>query len=612
MSGRIPEEVIDRVREHHDIVDVVGRTVQLKKSGRNFFGLCPFHSEKSPSFSVSPEKQIFHCFGCGLGGNVFRFIMESEQMTFIEALRHLAEEAGIEVPTPDSREDSAEERHRLHLLQAMDLAGRLYHHLLTETDHGKEAREYLRERGILPETMAQFQIGYAPDSYHFLHPFMKRRGFSEEVLAEVGLISERERRGKPSYFDRFRGRIMFPIQDSQGRVIAFGARILGDGRPKYLNSPETTLFHKSHFLYNLHRARKGIRTKEQAVLFEGYMDVIAAWQAGLTTGVATLGTALTDSQARVIRRNTEEVVICYDSDSAGFSATVRGMDVLKQAECIVKVAQLPDGMDPDDYIRVRGADAFQSEVIAQAVPFTAFKLESLKKEFNLRDTDDRMSYLNQAVNIVAELPHAIERDHYLRRLSEEFRVSLDALKQEQRVVASKKRRESMGDKGQGKWHNGYQESKHMVGQDRKALAFETAERRLLLLMIHHADIAEQVREKVGAEFNVEAHAAIAAYLYAYYAEGYTADPARFIHYVKDDRLVQEISALMMSESHDDQVSNGEIADYIRHIRNYPLHRKIEQKQEQVKQAERSGNIAEAVQLGIELMKLREKVQRETE
>ncbi|SDW13753.1 DNA primase [Marininema mesophilum] len=611
MSGRIPEEVIDRVREHHDIVDVVGRTVQLKKSGRNFFGLCPFHSEKSPSFSVSPDKQIFHCFGCGLGGNIFRFIMESEQMTFVEALRHLAEEAGIEVPTPDRRDDSAEERHRLHLLKAMDLAGRLYHHLLTETEHGKEAREYLHDRGILSETITQFQIGFAPDSYHFLHPFMKRRGFSEEVLAEVGLVSERERRGKPSYFDRFRGRVMFPIHDSQGRVIAFGARILGEGRPKYLNSPETTLFQKSHFLYNLHRARKGIRSTEQAVLFEGYMDVIAAWQAGITSGVATLGTALTDSQARVIRRNTEEVIICYDADSAGESATDRGMDVLKQEGCIVKVARMPKGMDPDDYIQERGADAFRSEVIAQAVPFTAFKLESLKKDYDLRDADGRMSYLNQAVGVIADLPRAIEKDHYLRRLSEEFHVSLDALKQEQHVAASKKRRERLGDKGQGKWHNGYQESKHMVGRDRKVLAFEMAERRLLILMIHHADIAEQVREKVGADFNVEAHAAIAAYLYAYYAEGHLADPARFIHYVKDDYLVQEISSLIMSELQD-QISDGEVADYIRHVRNYPLHRKIEQKKEQVKQAERSGNIAEAAQLGIELIQLREKVQRGSE
>ncbi|MFC4076718.1 DNA primase [Salinithrix halophila] len=609
MSGRIPEEVIDRVREHYDIVDVVSQTVQLRKSGRNFFGLCPFHSEKTPSFSVSPDKQIFHCFGCGAGGNVFKFVMETEQMTFVEVVRYLGEQAGIDIPS-GGREDNAEELHRQELLKVMDLASRLFHHLLTQTEHGEAARRYLNERGLQLETIEEFQIGYAPDSYHFLHPFLKRRGFAEGLLLEAGLVAEREGvRGRPSYFDRFRGRVMFPIHDSQGRVVAFGGRVLGEGRPKYLNSPETTLFHKGKFLFNLHRARKTIRKDQQTILFEGYMDVIAAWQAGLRSGVATLGTALTESQARVLKRNAEETVLCYDSDSAGQSATERGMEVLKQEGCIVKVARMPEGMDPDDYIRKYGAEAFSSKVISQASPFTAFKLESLKKGFDLKDEDERMRYLTRAVEVISGLPKAIERDHYLRRLSEEFRISLDALKQEQRTASSKKRRESHGDKGLEKWNNGYHNGKHMVGRERKIPAFEAAERRLLSLMIQDAGVAERVRETVGAGFNIEANAAIAAYLYGYFAEGNPVDPGRFIQYIRDGSLIQEVSAILMMDL-PDSVTDEEVTDYIRHIRNYPLHQEIEQKQEQVKQAERSGDIAKAARLGIELIRLREKIQRE--
>ncbi|OYD07686.1 DNA primase [Paludifilum halophilum] len=597
--GRIPDEVIDRVREHHDIVDVVGRTVQLKKSGRNYFGLCPFHSEKNPSFSVSPDKQIYYCFGCGAGGNVFKFLMEAEQLSFVEAVTQLAEQAGIEIPQTGGAEGSEEEDRRQRLRQVLDLAARLYHHLLTRTEYGKAARDYLQKRGIEHRTIEEFQLGYAPDSYHFLLRFMKRRGYDERLLMEAGLVAEREHStGRPSYFDRFRRRVMFPIHDSQGRVIGFGGRMLGEGHPKYLNSPETDLFHKGKFLFNLHRARKVIRRENQAVLFEGYMDVISAWQAGICGGVASLGTSLTDSQARVIRRNAETAVICYDSDTAGNAAAERGLDVLKKRDCIVKVARMPDGMDPDDYIRERGSDSFRSDVIAQALPFAAFKLESLKKEFDLKDEEQRMRYLTRAVEVIADLPLAIERDHYLRRLAEEFHISLDALKQEHRGIASKKKREAKRDKGRGKWNNGYHEGKHMVGDGRRPLAHEEAERRLLTVMMNDRQVADRVQDTVGADFNVEIYAAIAAYLYAYYAEGHEPDPGRLIHYVKDDRLVREISALMMTD-HPEQVLEEEVTDYIRLIRNYPLHMETENVQKRAKQAELSGDALKAAQMGLE-------------
>ncbi|QKG84929.1 DNA primase [Kroppenstedtia pulmonis] len=604
--GRIPEEVIDRVREYHDIVDVVSQTVQLKKSGRNFFGLCPFHSEKTPSFSVSPDKQIYYCFGCGSGGNVFKFVMELEQLSFVEAVHYLAEQAGIEIPRADGQEYDEEEEQRQQLRQIMELAAQLYHHLLTQTDHGREALSYLRRRGIESRTITTFQLGYAPDSYQFLLPFMKRRGFKETLLRDAGLVATREHpNGRVSYFDRFRHRVMFPIHDSQGRVIAFGGRSLKEGGPKYLNSPETALFHKGKFLFNLHRSRKEMRKNSQAVLFEGYMDLIAAWQAGVEGGVASLGTSLTESQARVIRRNAETAIICYDSDSAGIAAAERGLEVLKQQDCIVKVARMPDGMDPDDYIRKRGGNAFHTEVLAQAQPYTAFKLDSLRREYDLKDEEQRIRYLTQAVTIISELPLAIERDHYLRRLAEEFNISLEVLKQEQRNVASKKKKEANRDKGRGKWNNGYQIGKHMVGQKRRIPAHEEAEKRLLIAMMNDQHVAKKVQETIGPDFNVELHATIAAYLYAYYAEGNPAEPARFIHYVKDHHLIQEISSLIMQDR-PEQILEEEIADYMKLIRYYPLNREMENVQKQVEQTERSGDALKAAQMGMEyIQRLRE-------
>ncbi|MFD1425688.1 DNA primase [Kroppenstedtia sanguinis] len=609
MRGRIPDEVIDQIRDHFDIVDVVGQTVQLKKSGRNFFGLCPFHSERTPSFSVSPDKQIYYCFGCGAGGDVIRFLMETEQLTFVEAITQLADQAGIQIPR-SQRENSQdpEEEKRQQLRKVTELTARLYHHLLLESDQGAQAREYLLKRGITRETMEEFQLGFSPDSYHFLHSFLKRRGVDEKTAVEAGLLVERDpSRGPSGCFDRFRGRIMFPIHDTQGRVIAFGGRVLGKSQPKYLNSPETTLFYKGKFLYNLHRARKAVRKAETAILFEGYMDVISAWQAGVFNSVATLGTALTESQARVIRRNVGTALICYDSDRAGQNAADRAAEVLKEQGCVVKVAQMPPGMDPDDYVRSRGAASFSEDVIAQALPYVAFKLEALKAGFNLQDEEEKMSYLTRAVEVIAELPRAIEQDHYLRRLAEEFHLSLNALKQELRLSISKKRG-SNGDKGTGKWNNGYHPGKHMVGHQRRPLAHELAEQRLLVAMMQDRSVADRVLKTVGADFNIEIHAAIAAYLYSYYSEGHPADPGGFLRYLKDDRLLREASGLVILDT--PEVTEEEISDYIRHICNYPLHKEIERKKEQVKQAERAGDIAEAARLGVELIRLREKVHKQ--
>ncbi|SFJ08488.1 DNA primase [Thermoflavimicrobium dichotomicum] len=613
MGGRIPDEVIDQIRTQVDIVDVVSTYVQLKKSGRNFFGLCPFHSERTPSFSVSPEKQIYHCFGCGVGGDVIRFVMDIEQLTFVEAVKHLAEQAGIPLPESVSVESQENEELR-EMRHALELTARLYHHLLLHEEYGRVARQYLESRQVRMETIKEFQLGYAPLSDHqLLFRFLKRRGFQPALLEKIGLITSRSSPSMDRFYDRFRGRIIFPIHDTQGRVIGFGGRSLGNQEPKYLNSPETPLFHKGSHLFNLHRARTHIRKKQQAVLFEGYMDVISAWQAGIYTGIATLGTSLTEQQAKVIKRNTDSVIICYDADTAGQAAAERGTDLLRKYNCTVKIAQMPGKMDPDDYIRCYGASAFQEEVLAGAMSLTAFKLEMLKKKYHLQDEDDRLKYLTVAIDLISELPLAIEQDHYLRRLADEFHLSLDALKEEQRRIKLRKKKEKKGDKQPAKWNNGKQEdAKHLVVQARSASLAETSEKHLLALMMKSQAIAAWVEKELGSQFQTETYEALAAHLYRYYQVGYSADVGRFIGYLEqiDPSLIPKVSELAMLDLPDpDQVSEAALKDYVSHIKNGMILSEIERKEKEQQRLIQAGESIQAAQLGQEIAMLKRKIQR---
>jgi DNA primase len=606
MGGRIPDELIERIRTHFDIVDIVQQYVQLKKSGRNWFGLCPFHSEKTPSFSVAPDKQIFHCFGCGAGGDLIKFVMDIEQLTFVEALRRLAEQAGIEVPELSGPEDGEDSEFR-QMREALELAARLYHHLLVHTEHGDPARRYLAKRRIVPDSVETFLLGYAPSSSQFLLSFMKKRGFSEEILEKAGLIVAREGRRK-EYFDRFRDRLMFPIHDGRGRVVGFGGRIIGEGQPKYMNSPETPLFRKGNHLFNLHRARSHMRSQNQAVVFEGYMDVIAAWQAGIYNGIATLGTSLTDDHARVIRRFAESVILCYDADTGGQSGTLRGMEILANRDLTVKVAQMPVGMDPDEYIRVRGGEAFRTQILGGALSLTSFKLESLKKNHDLKDEAGRMRYLSEALDVIAALPLVIEQDHYCRRLAEEFHLSLDAVKEELRRRKLEKKRQGGRDKVGAVWNNGYREvGNHMFGT-RSVSLVEKSEMFLIAHMMRSRAVTEWVKEHLGAEFHTELYAALAAYLYAYYEQGNPEDPGRFVSGLSDATLGSAASRCAMLEVPND-VPVEALQDYVRHIRNASLVREIEEKKKQMEQLARANEPVKAAQLSQEIARLQQQLRR---
>ncbi|MBS4022781.1 MAG: DNA primase [Dethiobacter sp.] len=424
MDGVLPPEFVDEVRNRIDLVNLVSEYLHLKKAGRNYQGLCPFHAEKTPSFSVSHEKQFFYCFGCGEGGNIFTFVMKMEGLSFPEAVRHLAGRAGMRLP--ESVNSPAEEQKK-RLLSALKLAAGYYQKQLVHPEKGLAAREYIKKRGLGQEIVARFGLGFAPDAWDGLKSFLLSKKCGVQDLIKAGLLTENENN---KTYDRFRSRVLFPIANQRGEVIAFGGRILGEGSPKYLNSPETPLFDKSRNLYALHLARESIRREKKALIFEGYMDVLIAHQAGFTNSVATLGTSLTESQARMLRNQAEEVIIVYDADTAGQAATWRGLQVLRQAGCMVRVGRLPEGLDPDDYIRTRGAESFKQEILAKSLLLVDYQLAALALQYNLNKTDERIRFSEKVIDVLAAIDNAVEREDYLQKASSLLQVRPESLRTE--------------------------------------------------------------------------------------------------------------------------------------------------------------------------------------
>ncbi|MCL6593966.1 MAG: DNA primase, partial [Alicyclobacillus sp.] len=433
---KIPDAFVEELRRRLDIVEVVSEYVHLRRSGRSYVGLCPFHNERTPSLSVSPDRQLYHCFGCGAGGTVIRFVMDAEGLTFTEAVIRLAERAQLPLPAGFAEgvpaEDSSD---HTRLLQAHQLAAKLYAYILMNTSAGVQALTYLETRGFTRQTMVEFALGYAPAGTDTLVQFLRKRGFSPAELVAAGLAVELDGR----VLDRFRHRVVIPIVDGQGRVVAFGGRALADdAKPKYLNSPETAVFHKSALLFNLHAARKAIRQSRTAVLMEGYMDVLTAWQAGVHNAVASMGTSLTEQHARLLRRYADRVVLAYDGDTAGREAARRALAVLTDTGLTVRVAQFPEGADPDDWVRQHGPAALH-EQLQQACTEVQFLLAEVRRTANLRGEAGRHDFLRQALAILAMRATPVERESELRRLSQEFHLSLESLQDELRLVAKEQR-----------------------------------------------------------------------------------------------------------------------------------------------------------------------------
>ena len=416
---RYSEELIDEIKNSNDIVDVISQYVNLKRSGRNFFGLCPFHKEKSPSFSVSPDKQIFHCFGCGAGGNVIHFISKIENADFKEAIGILANRAGIELPTLNNYEDNKTALLKSKVYEINQIAAEFYHQNLYKPT-SKIGQEYIKKRKLDNRTLKSFLIGYS-GNFDELYRILKQKGFTEEEILASSLVNKTDD-GK--YIDRFRKRVMFPIQDTRNKVIAFGGRVTDDRKPKYINSPENIVYSKGRHLFGLNVAKRG--ELKNIIIVEGYMDAISLYQRGITNVVASLGTALTEAQGRLLRRYSERVTIGYDSDGAGQAATLRGLEILQNIGCDVRILQISGAKDPDEYVIKYGPERFL-KCVEQAISLVEFKVKMLKQSLNLDNINDKIKFLNQVAKILSNVTNSIERELYVEKIANEYNVSKEAI-----------------------------------------------------------------------------------------------------------------------------------------------------------------------------------------
>ncbi|MBD8941471.1 MAG: DNA primase [Clostridiales bacterium] len=414
------DDLIEEIRSRNDIVDVISSYVKLKKQGATYFGLCPFHNEKSPSFSVTPGKQMYYCFGCGEGGNVYSFIMKYENYSFVEAVKMLADRAGITLPEAEySEEERKRADLRANLLEINKKAAMYFHHQL-KSEKGKIGLKYFNERGLDNETIVRFGLGYSTKTSNDLYQYMKTFGYSDDILKESGLFSFSEK----GTYDKFWNRVMFPILDINSRVIGFGGRVMGEGEPKYLNSPETKIFEKSRNLYGMNFAR--ISRKPYLLICEGYMDVIALHRAGFTNAVAALGTAFTDQHAMLIKRYVKEVVLTFDSDGAGRKAALRAIPILKRAGIAMKVLDMTPYKDPDEFIKNLGADEYQKR-IDNAMNSFIFEIKMMREQYDLDDPHAKAEFYNNVANKLLEFPDELERNVYIEAVSKEFMIPFESL-----------------------------------------------------------------------------------------------------------------------------------------------------------------------------------------
>lgn len=416
---RYSDELLDEIKTKNDIIDIVSQYVLLKRAGRNYMGLCPFHKEKSGSFCVSPDKQIFHCFGCGVGGNVFHFIQKIENVNFKESVEFLANRAGVTLPISDNPEEDKLARLKSRLYELNKCTAEFYHQNLYKPS-AKPAQEYVKKRHLDNKTLKTFMIGYS-GRFNELYTELKSKGFTEEEILATGLVNKNPD-GK--FIDRYRNRLMFPIFDARDRVIAFGGRVLDDSKPKYINSPENIIYSKGRHLFAYNIARKN--NPKTIIMVEGYMDAVSLHQRGINNAVASLGTALTEAQGRLLRRSCEKVIIGYDADGAGQTATLRGLEILQNLGCDIRILQIEGAKDPDEFVVKYGPERFQ-KYVENAISLVEFKVKMLKKDLNLEIVNDKIKFLNEVAKIVAKVENSMEREVYIDKISQEYKVSKEAI-----------------------------------------------------------------------------------------------------------------------------------------------------------------------------------------
>lgn len=532
---RYSDELIDEIKNNNDIVDVVSQYVHLKRSGRNYFGLCPFHNEKSPSFAVSPDKQIFHCFGCGVGGNVIHFISKIEGINFRESIELLAERANITLPKLESIGDNKTQELKDKIYQINKNAAYFYHENLYKPT-AKAAQEYVKIRKLNNATLKEFLIGYS-GNFNELYNFLKTKGFSDEAILASDLVNRNDR---GQFIDRFRHRLMFPIQDVRGRIIAFGGRVLDDSKPKYINSPENLVYSKGRHLFGLYNAKK--HDTKKILIVEGYMDVISLHQRGITNVVASLGTAMTEAQGRLLRRSSEQIILGYDADGAGQEAIVRGLDILRNLGCDVRVLQISGAKDPDEYVTKYGPERLK-KCIDDAISLVEFKVRVLKRTLNLDNTADKIKFLNEVAKILARVENSMEQEIYIEKISKDYDISKEALYSEIKKILYPKNTNSKILEKRNTQYNIVKKEDTKISEAR----LKRENTIIAMLLMSNANVYSKIKNKIKPEdFKYEKNKKILEKVYAEYEKGIT-EIYDVLSLFEDEDIINHITEIMAKD-----------------------------------------------------------------
>ena len=583
---RYSDEIIEEVRQNNDVVDIISQYVHLTRKGRNYFGLCPFHNEKSPSFSVSPDRQIFHCFGCGVGGNVYTFLMKIEGITFKESLEQLAERANIQLPTLENNADTAKEELKAKVYKVNEFTAEFYHQNLYKPV-AKMAQEYVKKRKMNRETLEAYRIGFS-GKFDELYKALKSQGFGEKEILESGLVNKND---NGTYIDRYRNRLMFPICDVRGKVIAFGGRVLDDSKPKYINSPENIVYSKGRHLFGLNVAKKD--SAKKILIVEGYMDVISLHQRGITNVVGALGTALTEQQGWLLRKTTEQVILGFDADGAGQTAVARSMEILQKMGCDMRVLQIEGAKDPDEFIVKFGEGRFKLAV-ENAISLVEFKVKNLKKELNIENTGDKIKFLNEIAKILSKVENTMEREIYIEKIAKGYNISKEA------IYAEVNKLIYAGAKGDKILQNQNKEIRHIKSEQKeKNIIDEDLKRRentiIALLLDANMNIFQKIKEHIKPEdFKDETNRKIAEQLYTE-IEKQDANINKLIDTFDED--TQSHITMVMATDYEIEDADKAVDDI---LSKYERERLDNKKQEILKQLEIEQDADNKKQLGKEL------------
>ena len=529
------DELIEEVRSRNDIVDVISGYVRLTKKGSTYFGLCPFHNEKTGSFSVSPNKQMYYCFGCGAGGNVFTFLMQYENFSFPEAMEALAERAGIELPKQEMSAQAKKEADKRQILLEINKAAGKYYYMLLRSEHGKQAYEYFKKRELSDATMQKFGLGYSDKYSDDLYRYLRKLGYDDAILKESGLVSIDEVRGG---HDKFWNRAMFPIMDVHNKVIGFGGRVMGDGEPKYLNSPETKVFDKSRNLYALNFARQ--TKKPQMLLCEGYMDVIALHQAGFDNAVASLGTAFTSGHASLLKRYTKEVYLTFDSDGAGIKAALRAIPILKEVGLTAKVINMKPYKDPDEFIKALGAEEYQKRIDAAENSFM-FEIRILEQKYDMKDPEGKTAFQTEVAKKLLDFTTELERNNYMEAVADKYHMSFEAL----RNLVNQLGTQGGLVKERTPLKSGLNEKKH-----KKEDGMKQSQKLLLTWLIEYDNLYDKIKDIITPEdFTEDIFRKVAELLYEQKKSG-TVHPAQIIRLFAEEEEQREVAELFHARIHE--------------------------------------------------------------